>query len=74
MVDIQFTSAAEEYFKKLKDKRLKKAFVDAIDKVRQNPYIGEEKRGDLSTLYGFDVHYAGSNYELAYRIYENNGR
>lgn len=74
MYDIRFSSASERYLKKLKDKRLKKAYADAINKIRRDPYIGLQKRGDLSTIYGFDVRYAGTNYEIAYRIYEDQGK
>jgi mRNA interferase RelE/StbE len=74
MYDIRFAKPAERYLKKLKDKRLIAAFKAAIDKLRVNPYIGTQKTGDLSGVYGYDVRYAGVNYELAYRIYEENGR
>ena len=35
-----------------------------------NPFIGTQKTGDLKGIYGFDVIYNKTNYELAYRIYE----
>ena len=60
--------------KKIKDKRLLAAFKTAIDAVQKSPYVGRQKTGDLSGIYGYDVQYAGVNYELAYRIYERNDR
>ena len=36
-----------------------------------DPYVGEEKKGDLSGCYGYDVYYKGTNYEIAYFIGEN---
>jgi mRNA interferase RelE/StbE len=60
--------------KKLKDKQLLAVFKEAIDKLKLDPYIGVQKTGDLRGIYGYDVKYAGINYELAYRIYEENGQ
>ena len=70
MYEIQFSTAAQKYFKKLRDKNLKNAFYEALHKIGGNPYIGEQKSGDLATVYGYDVHYSGVNYELAYLISE----
>ena len=36
-----------------------------------DPSIGSMKTGDLSGVYGYDVFYQGANYEIAYRIEEN---
>ena len=72
MYDVNYSKPAERYFKKIKDKQLLAAFKDAIDKLKTDPYIGTQKVGDLRGIYGYDVKYAGTNYELAYRIYEEN--
>lgn len=58
MLPVVYTPIAEKYFKKLKDKQLKKAYKDAILNIRKNPDIGDAKTGDLKRIY----------YELAYRI------
>ncbi|WP_268811320.1 type II toxin-antitoxin system RelE/ParE family toxin [Lentibacillus populi] len=39
--------------------------------MRHDPYIGEMKSGDLAGIYCFDYKYQGTNYELAYRIEED---
>ena len=49
-------------------------FKEAIDKLKKDPYIGTQKTGDLRGIFGYDVKYIGSNYELAYRIYEDDGK
>jgi mRNA interferase RelE/StbE len=67
---ISYSGAAEKYLKKIKDKQLLSAFRGAIDKIKIDPYIGNQKVGDLRGIYGYDVKYGGINYELAYRIYE----
>jgi len=72
MYEISYSKSAERYFKKLKDKKLLAAFKSAIDNLKSDPYIGKQKIGDLRGIYGYDVKYAGINYEIAYRIYEEN--
>jgi len=72
--EVEYSKPAERYFKKIKEKQLLAAFKSAIDKLRLDPYVGMRKTGDLRGIYGYDVKYAGTNYELAYRIYEENGR
>ncbi|MBP3359765.1 MAG: type II toxin-antitoxin system RelE/ParE family toxin [Clostridia bacterium] len=74
MYEIIFAPPAEKYFKKLRDKKLKQKLKDAIIKISDNPYIAEEKRGDLSGFRSYDVSYNGTNYEIAYRVYEINGK
>lgn len=74
MYEISYSSSAQRYFKKIKDKQLLAAFKSAIDKLKENPYIGSQKTGDLSGIFGYDVKHAGVSYELAYRIYEDNTR
>ena len=73
MYEVNYSKSAERYFKKIKDKRLLAAFKGAIDELKANPYIGTQKVGDLRGIYGYDVKYAGVNYEIAYKIYEENG-
>jgi len=74
MYDVSYSRAAEKYLKKIKEKGLKDAFKDAIDKLRVDPYIGTQKAGDLRGIFGYDVKHGDNNYELAYRIYEKNGQ
>ncbi|MBU2702448.1 mRNA interferase RelE/StbE [Sporomusaceae bacterium BoRhaA] len=70
MYKILFSSAAERYFKKLKDKQLRLKFKDAFILIQSDPYIGQAKHGDLSGIYGYDVYYNKTNYEIAYSIFE----
>jgi mRNA interferase RelE/StbE len=71
MLPVAYSSPARRYFKKLVEKPLKKAYLDAISAIRTDPSIGEQKNGDLAGIYGYDVPYQGNNYEIAYRIEEN---
>ncbi|MDR0930010.1 MAG: type II toxin-antitoxin system RelE/ParE family toxin [Oscillospiraceae bacterium] len=72
MYEIRFSPQAEKYFKKIKEKALKKAFQEALLAISEDPYQGNEKKGDLAGFYGWDINYARVNYEIAYRIYEMN--
>ena len=74
MYEISYSKPAERYFKKIKDKHLLKAFKDAIDKLKTDPYIGTKKVGDLQGIYGYDIKYARVNYEIAYKVYEETGK
>lgn len=68
MLPVVYTPIAKKYFKKLKDKKLKTLFKEAIIGIRKNPDIGDAKTGDLSGIYCFDISHNKTNYELAYRV------
>lgn len=68
MLSVRFDPPAAKYIKKLKDKKLKKLYQEAIDKICEDYTIGEPKHGDLTGFYGYDIYYNKTNYELAYTI------
>lgn len=68
MTDVRFLPPAAKFLKKLKDKKLKSLYQEAIDKIREDHTIGEPKTGDLSGIYGYDIFYNKTNYELAYTV------
>ena len=53
MLSVRFEPPAAKYIKKLKDKKLKTLYREAIDKICNDYTIGEAKTGDLSGFYGF---------------------
>ena len=59
---------AAKFLKKLKDKKLKSLYKEAIEMICEDYSIGEEKTGDLAGMYGYDIYYNKTNYELAYRV------
>lgn len=71
MLPVTYLPPAVRYFKKLVEKPLKKRYLEAIEAIRHDPTIGSPKSGDLQGLYGYDVFYQGNNYEIAYRLEEN---
>lgn len=68
MSEVRFLPPAAKYLKKIKDKKLRKLYQDAIDKIREDHTIGQPKAGDLSGVYGYDIFYRKINYELAYTV------
>ena len=68
MYEVRFLPPAARYIKKLKDKRLKDLFKEAVDRIRTDPTIGSLKTGDLKGVYCYDIFYNKTNYELAYTI------
>ena len=74
MYAIKFLPGAFHYFKKIREKGLKGAYKAALVRLRQNPRLGEMKSGDLAGVFCYDVYYKGTNYEIAYRIYEKEGK
>lgn len=68
MTEVRFLPPAEKFIKKIKDKKLKMLFLEAVDRIRDDHTAGEAKTGDLSGVYGYDIYYNKTNYELAYTI------
>lgn len=68
MTEVRFLPPAAKFIKKLKDKKLKMLYQEAIDKIRDDHTVGEAKTGNLSGVYGYDIFYNKTNYELAYSV------
>ena len=68
MTEVRFLPPAAKFIKKLKDKKLKMLYQKAIDKIREDHTVGDAKAGDLSGVYGYDIYYNKTNYELAYTV------
>ena len=68
MAEVRFLPPAAKYLKKIKDKKLKTLYREAIDKISADHTVGEAKTGDLSGIYGYDIFYNKTNYELAYTV------
>lgn len=63
-----------KYLKKLKNRQLKEKFTDAIYKtIANDPYVGNEKRGDLKSYYTYGFKYDRVDYyRIAYTINDDN--
>lgn len=70
MLEVRFLPPAKKYLKKIKDKNLKDLYKKAIIEIREDYTVGSLKSGDLSGIYGYDIFYNKTNYELAYTLEE----
>ena len=68
MAQLRILPPSAKFLKKLKDKKLKALYQKAIDSILEDPLIGEAKTGDLAGIFGYDIYYNKTNYELAYTI------
>lgn len=68
MLQVRFLPPAAKFIKKLKDKKLKDLYKKAIDDICKDYTVGKEKTGDLNGIYGYDIYYNKTNYELAYTV------
>lgn len=68
MTEVRFLPPAAKFIKKLKDKKLKRLYQEAVDIIREDYTVGEAKAGDLSGVYGYDIYYNKTNYEMAYTV------
>ncbi len=68
MLQVRFLPPAAKFIKKLKDNKLKDLYKKAIDEICEDYTVGEEKTGDLTGIYGYDIYYNKTNYELAYTV------
>lgn len=57
MLPVRFNPPAAKYIKKLKDKKLKRLYQEAVDKICEDYTVGELKTGDLAGFYGYDIYY-----------------
>lgn len=71
MLTVYVASPSDSIFQKIVEKSLKKPYFEAIEAIRTDPFIGQPKTGDLRGLYGYDVFYRGTDYEIAYSVEEN---
>lgn len=62
------SSTCNKISEKLKDKKLKSLYKEAIEMICEDYSIGEEKTGNLTGMYDYDIYYNKTNYELAYRV------
>ena len=68
MAQLRILPPAAKFLKKLKDKRLKTLYREAIDRILEDHTVGEAKTGALAGVFGYDIYYNKTNYELAYTV------
>lgn len=66
--EVKLLPPARNYIKKIKDRKLKAEFHEALKKIRDDYAVGELKSGDLAGIYGYDIYYNQTSYEIAYKV------
>ncbi|EIJ80577.1 plasmid stabilization system [Bacillus methanolicus PB1] len=70
-LDFEISPGAKSFFKSIKkNKPLLKKFQEAIEVLRLDPTLGDDKKGDLSGVSSFDIRHNKTSYELAYCVEE----
>ncbi|GIN93274.1 hypothetical protein J22TS1_43250 [Siminovitchia terrae] len=71
-LDFEVLPGAKAFFKTIrkKDKSLLQKYKTAITELQLDPTLGEEKKGDLSGVFCFDIKHNKTSYELAYTVEE----
>ena len=72
-MEIGYTAHLRRSLKKIKDRQLQDAFKEAIRAVSASPAAGSVKTGDLTGISTASFTYAGTQYRLAYRYWEERG-
>jgi len=68
VVKFSLEPPAKKFIKKIKDKQLFKKFQEAFNEIIKDYTVGKIKKGDLTGIYGYDVFYNKTNYEIAYSV------
>ncbi|WP_425060288.1 hypothetical protein SCACP_09740 [Sporomusa carbonis] len=66
---VVLNSAARELRKF--DKPVRTKILTALDKIAENPFIGDPLKGDLATIYSYHLKVTGVEYRIAYQIKED---
>ena len=71
MRDFVLYPKADKFLRKLKGKELIKKFREMISAICETPEIGDAKKGDLKGILCVDIYHARVNYEIAYKVIED---
>lgn len=71
---LQLSSKVGRILKKVRknEPALYKKIVIALEQIREEPLSGESNAGDLKGIFSLDIKHMGKNYELAYKLEEEN--
>lgn len=67
MYELVVLNSAVRELKKF-DKPVRAKLLVVLDKIAQNPFIGDLLKGDLATIYSYHVKINGIAYRIAYQI------
>jgi mRNA interferase RelE/StbE len=69
MYELVVLNSATRELKKF-DKPVRTKILSALDKIAENPFIGDLLKGDLSTIYSYHLKVSSVEYRIAYQVRE----
>lgn len=69
MYELVVLNSATRELKKF-DKPVRTKIWSALDKIAENPFIGDLLKGDLSTIYSYHLKVSSVEYRIAYQVRE----
>jgi len=69
MYEVVILNSAAKQLRKL-GKPVKNKIIVALERIAQNPFMGERLKGDLLELYSYHLKVTGVEYRIAYQIKE----
>jgi len=67
MYELVVLKPAARKLKKL-DTPIRMKVIEALDRIAENPFIGEKLKGNLSSLYSWHFNEKNVEYRIAYKI------
>jgi len=52
------------------DKPIKNKIITTLEKIAENPFVGERLKGNLTAIYSYHLKIASVEYRIAYQIRE----
>ena len=69
MYDLVVLQSASRQLNKF-DKPVRTKVIAVLEKIAENPFIGDRLKGDLATIYSYHLQVTGVEYRIAYQIRE----
>lgn len=69
MYEVIILNSASRQLKKF-DKLVRNKIIAVLERIATNPFIGDQLKGNLATIYSYHLKVSGVEYRIAYQIKE----
>ncbi|EIW18741.1 MULTISPECIES: type II toxin-antitoxin system RelE/ParE family toxin [Pelosinus] len=69
MYEVVILNSAAKQLRNL-DKPIKNKIIIILEKIAENPFVGERLKGNLTAIYSYHLKIASVEYRIAYQIKE----
>ena len=69
MYEVIILNSASRQLKKF-DKLVRNKIITVLERIATNPFIGDQLKGNLATIYSYHLKVSGVEYRIAYQIKE----